>query len=477
MSTLTVKPAAAQTSKRRGEPGRIVSRTVVALSSCYAVLLLTVVNAISEAVDVSAFGDSQTVRTLLTLLAICFLAISVVISTVVITNTYSIITAGRVNDIARRRLLGSSARNERKHIAVDGLTTGVLGTVIGSATGALLSWGTVSYATAQGFLDLQGRQIFTPGIAVPCVAIVLCTWWAAWRGSRGVLQVSPIQGLGVASLASGGSSSGQKTGMVSMVITGCGLVVLVAAALLGTRSEFAVLLGLMGGTVTVIGFIGAAHRLIPGFYKLCDRIIPQRFIGLLASRNLQRYPLRTSRASLGVVMSVAVVTMFVVALAGLGELLKSSYGGLENEQEASVILNMINIIVLFLISFSIIISAIGMCNSIALNTQLRQREIGLMRVLGQSSRDSAAVIYSEAARMALGSAVLGLIMGTVFGWVGLQSSMGSVFESVSYVPLSIPPLFVLTVLIAASVLTVLSALAPSRRALSVPPIQAISSVG
>jgi len=459
------------------QPGRLVSLTVVTLSACYAVLLLTLTTAAANGVLASVFGDNPSVIVVLAILAFAFLVISVVVSTVVISNTYSIVTASRVRDIALRRLLGSEARTERRRIAADGLGTGLTGAVLGGLLGIAISVAAIRFAADNQELlldaDAAGNSL-TPLIAVPLALIVLCTWWAAWRGSRGVIDVQPIQALGVAAIGGSDESEARsRTPLAGLITLAIGVVLLLGTAALGVITPLASLLGLVAGTVTVIGFIGSASWTIPFVLRLVDLLLPRTFGAKRAAESLQRHPLGTSRAALGVTISVAVVTMFVVASASFEATLTRAYAGSESEGDAYSIIGMVLVVVLALISFTVVIAAIGLANAVSLSTRLRSREIALMRVLGQTRAGVAGSIVSESARLSIAATVTGLVMGFAFGWIGTQSLLGSIRDIGLVIPV-VPPLFLVGAVAAGLALTVVASVSPTRDVLKDAPIEAFS---
>lgn len=459
------------------QPGRLVSLTVVALSACYAVLLLTLTTAAANGVLASVFGDNPSVIIVLAILAFAFLVISVVVSTVVISNTYSIVTASRVRDIALRRLLGSTAQTERRRIAADGLGTGVTGAILGGLGGIGISVAAIRFAAEHQELlldaDAAGTSL-TPLVAVPLALIVVCTWWAAWRGSRGVIDVQPIQALGVAAIGGADESEARsRTPLAGLVTFGIGIVLLLGTAVLGVFSPLAALVGLAAGTVTVIGFIASASWTIPRVLRLVSLLLPRTFGAKMAAESLQRHPLRTSRAALGVTISVAVVTMFVVASATFEATLTRAYAGSESEGDAYSIIGMVMVVVLALISFTVVIAAIGLANAVSLSTRLRSREIALMRVLGQTRAGVASSIISESARLSIAATATGLALGFVFGWVGTQSLLGSIRDIGLVIPV-VPPLFLVGAVAAGLVLTVVASASPTRAVLKDAPIEAFS---
>lgn len=492
-------------------PGTGVATVVVALGAAYSTVLIGLISALSNGIAASIFGTNDAVMFMLGLLGVAFLVIAMIITTVVITNTFAMVTASRVRTIALYRLLGASSRQERMRVVRDGLRSGILGTAIGAVVGLGAQWALVTAAASAAAEENSrlGNEVVTidgvvqpamepggfleslnPLALLPLVAIVLCSCWAAWRGSVRVLAVQPVQALGAAAMQESGledagpvragrasrTSRPQTSGrpripLAAWMLLGTGTALLLAAVLLGAVTPYAMFVGLVGGTLAVLGFIGASAVIIPAALRAIEFVLPRSFTGTVASRTLQAHPVRTARSALGVTISVAVVVMFVVATASFESAMYASYAGSEVEAEAYSILGTVISVITALIAATGVISAIGLINAVSFAVRLRQRELALTRILGQRRSDVAKTILAESARLSIGAILMGLALGIVFGWVGMQSIIGSV-RGLGFVPPVVPWQLLVVLAVLAAVLTVLASIAPIRRSLALAPITA-----
>lgn len=129
----------------------------------------------------------------------------------------------------------------------------------------------------------------------------------------------------------------------------------------------------------------------------------------------------------------------------------------------SQILDIMTGIVLGLLATSVIISIVGVGNTLSLATMERKRETALLRSMGMSRWSAAFMVAAEAVLMALTSLVVGLGLGILFGWTGVRSLLTA--DGLA-VPLGIPWLMfgVLAVvaLVAALAASALPAISASR---------------
>ncbi|HSK24277.1 MAG TPA: FtsX-like permease family protein [Egicoccus sp.] len=70
-----------------------------------------------------------------------------------------------------------------------------------------------------------------------------------------------------------------------------------------------------------------------------------------------------------------------------------------------------------LLAMALVIAVLGIMNTLALSIHERTREIGLLRAVGMTRRQVRAMVRWEAVSVALLGAVVGLVLGTLFGWV------------------------------------------------------------
>jgi len=131
-------------------------------------------------------------------------------------------------------------------------------------------------------------------------------------------------------------------------------------------------------------------------------------------------------------------------------------GELREEREKQID----NVVQLFylLLALAVIISLIGVVNTLGLSVYERTRELGMLRAIGMSRRQVRTMIRYEAVITALIGAILGLIIGVVFAALIAQPLKGEGFT------LSYPVGTLIGILIVAGLLGVLAAVIPARRA-------------
>lgn len=458
-----------------GRGGTLAAIAVVALSAMYIVLLTSVMALLQSGLASTPFGQGAMAELVLGILGAAFLIVALIVATVVVTNAFVLVTATRVNEIALRRLLGASARAERTRIAREGLRLSLGASAFGIGLGAAAAYGILlAGAQRDGMFDgATAADLVNPLVIVPLLVLQLCTVIAAWRGSAAVLAAEPVQALGLASTQQVGGSDEVRIGRGATVALLTGLALLALTAIAGAFTPIAAFLGIIAGTLMAIGVLAGARGLVPRIVRVLAAVLPRTGPAALARRTLAEHPARTARAALGVLIGVAVVSMFVVATASANLSLAIEYQDTALADQADEVLLAVLGVVSALIGFVVLIAAVGLATTVALNTRLRSREIAVTRILGQSRRDAATVVVIEAAVLSIAAALSGLALGTLLGWVGAQSIMGVALSTRIVVPM-IPLPLIGVVLITALVLTVLSSVAPTRFVLADSPVRAFA---
>lgn len=458
-----------------GRGGTLAAFTVVALSAMYIVLLTSVMSLLQSGLASTPFGQGALAELVLGILGAAFLIVALIVATVVVTNAFVLVTATRVAEIALRRLLGASARAERTRIAREGLWLSLGASALGIALGAAAAYGILLAGThSNGMFDgATAADLVNPLVVVPLVILQACTVIAAWRGSAAVLAAEPVQALGVASTQQGGGADEAQLGRTATIALSMGLALLALTAVAGAITPIAAFLGIIAGTVMAIGVLAGARGLVPRIVRLVAAVLPRTGPAALARRTLAEHPARIARAALGVLIGVAVVSMFVVATASANYSLAMEYQDTEFASQADEVLLGVLGVVSALIGFVVLIAAVGLATTVALTTRLRSREIAVTRILGQSRRDAAIVVVIEAAVVSVAASFAGLALGTLLGWVGAQSIMGVALSSRIVAPV-IPLPLIAVVLVTALVLTVLSSIAPTRFVLADSPVRAFA---
>ena len=450
---------------------------VAALSSAFGVAVLQFFGVLTTIIKADAVtGQSDTVAFILGFIAWVFIAIAVYVGAVVTANTFSTIIAGRTRTIALMRLIGSSARTQRSAVAREGLLVGAVGGAIGAVAGTLVTITVVFLGTRFGDLPDISYSYFDLSLVLPVAAVVLTTWLASWIGSRRVLVVSPMQATGAALEHSREESTASKsrTG-VAITLFAVGAGILVLSMLLGLLHPAAVLVGIVGGILSFTGLVMGAHLVMPPALRLVGRMLGSSAPSRLAAENAVRYPERSSRTTIGLVIGVTLVTMFAVALQSYQNMLYAAqsndptyYQGIDQTLLLTVVVFSV------LVGFSAVIAAVGMVNNLSLSVLQRTRELGLLRALGFTGKQVRRMILAESAQLTLASVLVGLVLGTFYGWAGAQSLLGSINGSPGIVVPGIPVPFLVGVVVLAGLLTLTASLGPSRRATRIAPVAALA---
>ena len=461
------------------ETGMGASILVSAISTAFGVLLLTTTEFIATIIrsDANA-AESATVRLVLGIMGALLLGLAVYVAAIVVANTFATIVAGRTRRIALMRLIGATARSQRAVLGRQGLAVGAVGAVLGTVVGVVGGWiGVRAFEAGLGLPQLDVALV-RPDVFVPGVIVTLTTWAAAWIGSRRVLTVTPLQALGAA-----GEQPHEvlvrRTGrnVTAVVLFVIGAALLAGGVLLGMLSPLGVVIAFFGGVFSFAGIVLGATLVMPPLLRLVGRVFGGAVTARLAAENALRYPERTSRMAIGVVIGVTLVSMFAVTTETVKAVVSRAFGG-EVPVEFTMVLDGFAAIMAGLVGVSAVIAGVGLVNLLVLGITQRTRELGLLRALGLSSGQIRRVVLLEAAHVTITSVVFGLVLGTVYGWAGAQSLMGSsptVDGGDAWVLPAIPvPAFALIVG-ATALLTLVASVVPTRLATRVTPVTALAA--
>lgn len=452
---------------------------VTALSSLFAVTLILTTGIMTAAIDPALAEESSTFKTLLLSVSFIFIVIALYVGAIVTANTFATIIAGRTRTIALLRLVGSTSKRVRTRVAAEGLVMGVIGAVIGLilASGlvtAVVQWGTGAFG-GSGFLP-AGRDypLFDPLAIGAVVTVALTTWVAAWAGSRRVGAVSPIAATGAAVELSPEQAKGRtgRTVFAILFLVG-GVVLLALGLLLSMGSPFALLVSFFGGLLSFTGIAVGAHFVMPPLLKLTGRLLGRGPVGTIAAGNAVRFPERSARSTIGLVIGVTLVTMFAVALESYKDMAFLAFGAAQQDIEAiNQTMAITTGILVGLVGFSAIIAAIGLVNTLSLSVLQRTRELGLLRALGFTRSQVRRMVIAESVQMVTAALSLGLVLGVLYGWIAAQSIFGA---SLGLAAPSIPLPIIAGVAGFGVVLAIGAAVAPAQRAIRISPVAALAA--
>lgn len=448
---------------------------VAALSGAFGSLLLQGSVLLSVLVSGDSIGQKESAQLALGLVAVVFFAIAIFVGGIVTANTVGTVIAGRTRDIALLRLVGADARRLRTRTAVDGIAVGLTGAVIGTLAGIGIMAALIAAGVATGDLPDEDYGVVTFALLAPVVAVTLTTWLSSWIGSRRILAVSPIQASAAAvepDEETIRAATGRRVGSIVLVVVGA--LLLAAGVVVGSISMLGVLVGMVGGILSFSGVVLAAPFVMPAVLRLVGRAMGSSPTARLAAENAVRNPARSSRATIGLVIGVTLVTMFAVAAASYYDMIMRAAEQYPDDF-AGVDRTLVMTIGVFsvLFGFSAVIAAVGMVNTLSLSVLQRQRELGLLRALGFTAGQVRRMVLAEAVQMSVASVAFGLVLGIVYGWCGAQALLGSMLGG-GFVGPSVPWFILVGAVLVAAVLAASASVAPARRATRVSPVAALA---
>lgn len=460
------------------ERGMGATVLVAAISTAFGVLLLSATGYIGAwlAAD-PTFGDSDTATLVIGVLSVLLVGVAVYVASIVTANTFATIIAGRTRGIALMRLIGATARSQRREVAAQGLAVGVIGALVGlvvgtAAAAVLLRWADASLAIDTGY------DVVRPALLIPAAIVALTTWAGAWSGSRRVLSVTPLQAIAGAAPRGHDELSRSRGRLIGSTLPLGGAALLALGVVVGLVSPLGVVVAFFGGVLSFTGLALAAVVIMPPLLRLTGRLFGRSAAARLAAENALRYPERSSRMAIGVVMGVTLVVMFAVANESVKAVLSSAAGG-EPPAQLNQLMDTFAAIMMGLVAVSAVIAAVGLVNLLTIGVVQRRRELGLLRALGLTSGQVRRVVLLEAVHVTITALALGLALGIAYGWVAAQSLLGSVsvppaWTSPTVIAPAIPWGPVLVVVAATAVLTVVAAVVPTRLATRVTAVEALA---
>ncbi|WP_336640878.1 ABC transporter permease [Microbacterium sp. USHLN272] len=480
----TVVPETTATAPRLAwlrDRGMGASILVAALSAAFGVILVEVTAFIGAVLQADPFiGDSETLAIVVAILSVLLTGVAMYVAAIVTANTFSTIIAGRTRQIALMRLVGATARSQRAEVGRQGLVVGVIGALTGVIVGVALAAVGVQIGRMLIANVPADFTLAQPFLVLPAVGVALTTWAAAWVGSRRVLTVTPLQAIGGSverahDEVSGGA--GRHVGAWVLLIAGAAL--LAGGVLLGLVTPLGVVVAFVGGLLSFTGLALGSVLFMPPVLRLVGRMFGSSATARLAAENALRYPERSSRMAIGVVMGVTLVTMFAVALESAKRLMMNQTSE-EVPPEFFAPFDAFASIMMVLVAVSAVIAAVGLVNLLTIGVVQRRRELGLLRSIGLSNAQVRRMVLLEATHITVAATLTGLVLGVAYGWIAAQSLLGSVpvlpdFTPAGLVAPQVPWLPVVIIVVATAVLTLVAAATPTRLATRVAPVEALAA--
>lgn len=446
---------------------------VAALSAGLGALVVTGSEAAQRIVEIGErTGESATVAAILPVVAWVFIAIALYVSAVVASNTCATVIAGRTRALALQRVLGATGGQLRRQITAIGLVCGVVGALVGGVAGVLVANGALSLAAATDVLPALGW--FLPPAAAPIAVLVAGITTLAFRiGSREVLSIPPLRALDAVVEPVPGTTSRTARSVVAVALFFAGAFGIGVAFVLGASTVNALLLAVACGALSFTGVVVASPVLLPAVLRLVVSASGRSIIPSMAARNSLRAPERTARTTVGIIIAVTLMSTFSVGFATYATMLqRQAAADPVYYRDIQTQFDQLAAMFTGLIGAAGIIAAAGVVVVTALTITQRSRELGLLRVVGATRHQIRSLVLVETAMTSTVAIVLGLVLGTAYGWAGAYTLLGATNGAVLLGP-TVPAWLVVVVLVGAAVTGLAAALGPAARAVRGTPIAAL----
>lgn len=242
---------------------------------------------------------------------LAFGAIALLVGTFIIYNTFSMIVAQRLRELALLRAIGASRQQVGRSVVFEALVVGVIGSAIGIAAGIGLAYGLRTVLNAFDLGLPEGPlQVAPRTILVALVIGVVVTTVSAYAPARRAAKVPPVAAMRE-EFASTGDSLRIRT-IVGAVLGALGVVGLVVGSR-GTGGGAAAVVGI-GALGLILAVLFAAPALSRPVVGALGAVLAKPFgpIGRLARTNAVRNPRRTAATAFALTLGLMLVSVIGV---------------------------------------------------------------------------------------------------------------------------------------------------------------------
>jgi putative ABC transport system permease protein len=238
-----------------------------------------------------------------------FALIALFVGSFIIFNTFSIVVAQRVREMALLRAVGASGRQVMSSVLLEAVLVGLFASVIGLGVGILLSTALKALLDAFGFDIPAGGVVVSPRTVIVALLVgTVVTLFSALVPARKASRVPPVAAMRDVAVE-GRSHSGRRV-LIGFGITALGVLALFAGLFADAGIEF---VGL-GALVVFIGVFVLGPVLARPLSDAIGWPLPRvkGITGTLARDNAMRNPKRTSATAAALMIGVALVAFITI---------------------------------------------------------------------------------------------------------------------------------------------------------------------
>lgn len=242
---------------------------------------------------------------------LAFGAIALLVGTFIIYNTFSMIVAQRLRELALLRAIGASRAQVGRSVVTEALVVGLVGSVLGLLGGIGLAYGlrallnTFDVGLPEGTLQVGPRTVI-----VALVVGVVVTTLSAYAPARRASKIPPVAAMRE-EFASTGDSLRVRT-LVGAILGVIGVALLVFGSR-GTGGGAAGVVGI-GAFALILAVLFGAPALSRPIVGALGAVLARPFgaVGRLARTNAVRNPRRTAATAFALTLGLMLVTVIGV---------------------------------------------------------------------------------------------------------------------------------------------------------------------
>ena len=245
----------------------------------------------------------------LSVMLLLFAGVALFVAVLVVANTFSILLAHRLRDLALLRCVGATRRQVLGSVRAEAAAVGVLASLTGALAGVGLGHGLIAAINVVAHPAPMGA----PGLPALWLlggfaAGLVTTLVASWLPTRRVVRVAPLVALRPDPAVDMHTASGRARVRLAAFVLLTGLALLGAAMV---RHTTAIMVA--GGAMVFTGVLLVGPVLVPRLVRTAGALLGPR--GRLATENAVRNPRRTAATTAALLVGVTLATAVLTGMA------------------------------------------------------------------------------------------------------------------------------------------------------------------
>lgn len=236
-----------------------------------------------------------------------FAALALLVTALVIANTFQVLVAQRTRDLALLRTIGSTTAQVRASVLTEAAVVGVVGSVLGAGLAVAIVAGVAAAARAMLDLPFLTFGLHPAGLAVSVAVGVAVTVLAALAPAVAATRVAPLEALRPRDEVTAGSRGGRVRTAIGMMLALGGTALMLWGV--STREPVS---AIGGGALSFVGVLLLARLFVPAAVRGAAVLAhPAGVPGRLAGLNAVRHRSRTAATAAALLVGTTLVALFL----------------------------------------------------------------------------------------------------------------------------------------------------------------------